>query len=374
MTDRKTVVVFGSYAPSLIIFRGPLIAAIIGRGHRVFAVAPNMDAETDAALRKMGAEPYEIQFSNQSLNPLPTIRAFFQFRKFLRARRPDALITYTIKPVIIGALAAAAEGVSNVVSLVTGVGYPFGTGNEAKRRAVRVIARQLYRLAFRRTAWVVFQNPDDEMLFRRIGLLRGRQKVGRINGSGVDLDYFTVAPQPSSVSFLMISRLLKHKGLVELAAATRRLKAEHPEVSVHLVGYIDSSPDAITETELQEFIASGIQFDGRMKDVRPAIRAASVSVLPSYYPEGTPRSLLEGMAMGRAIITTDAPGCRETVRDEVNGLLLPPRDVDALFKAMVRFAKDPGLAVKMGKESRKFAEEKFDVNRVNDDLIRMAEL
>jgi glycosyltransferase involved in cell wall biosynthesis len=212
------------------------------------------------------------------------------------------------------------------------------------------------------------------MLFRRIGLLRGRQKVGRINGSGVDLDYFTVAPQPSSVSFLMISRLLKHKGLVELAAATRRLKAEHPEVSVHLVGYIDSSPDAITETELQEFIASGIQFDGRMKDVRPAIRAASVSVLPSYYPEGTPRSLLEGMAMGRAIITTDAPGCRETVRDEVNGLLLPPRDVDALFKAMVRFAKDPGLAVKMGKESRKFAEEKFDVNRVNDDLIRMAEL
>jgi glycosyltransferase involved in cell wall biosynthesis len=374
MTDRKTVVVFGSYAPSLIIFRGPLIAAIIGRGHRVFAVAPNMDAETDAALRKMGAEPYEIQFSNQSLNPLPTIRAFFQFRKFLRARRPDALITYTIKPVIIGALAAAAEGVSNVVSLVTGVGYPFGTGNEIKRRAVRVIARQLYRLAFRRTAWVVFQNPDDEMLFRRIGLLRGRQKVGRINGSGVDLDYFTVAPQPSSVSFLMISRLLKHKGLVELAAATRRLKAEHPEVSVHLVGYIDSSPDAITETELQEFIASGIQFDGRMKDVRPAIRAASVSVLPSYYPEGTPRSLLEGMAMGRAIITTDAPGCRETVRDEVNGLLLPPRDVDALFKAMVRFAKDPGLAVKMGKESRKFAEEKFDVNRVNDDLIRMAEL
>jgi glycosyltransferase involved in cell wall biosynthesis len=374
MTSRKTVVIFGSYAPSLINFRGPLISAIVKRGHDVIATAPDMDAETEAALRKMGAEPYEIQFSNQSLNPFPAMGALLKLRKLLRDRRPDALITYTIKPVIVGALAAAAEGVPNVVSLITGIGYPFGAGNEMKRRAVRVVAKMLYRRALRRSKWVVFQNPDDEALFRRMGLVSSQQKVGRINGSGVDLDHFKVVPQPPALSFLMVSRLLKHKGLVELAAATKRLKAQYPEISVHLVGYIDSSPDAITRAELQELIACGIQFDGRMKDVRPAIRAASVSVLPSYYPEGTPRSLLEGMAMGRALITTDAPGCRETVRDQVNGLLVPARDVDALFKAMARFANEPELATKMGKESRKLAEEKFDVNRVNDDLIRMAEL
>lgn len=374
MSGPKTVVVFGSYAPSLIIFRGSLISAILGRGHKVIAVAPEMDSVTAERLKALGAEPYELRITNQSLNPLEMLSSYRDFRRFLRSRRPDVLINYTIKPVIVGALAGGAEGVPKIVSLITGAGYAFSGGKELKRRLIRIVARRLYRLALRRSDWVVFQNPDDEALFRKMRMVRDGQHVGRTAGSGVDLDQFDVAPLPEKASFLMISRLLKDKGILEFAAASRRLKEERPDVSIELVGYIDSSPDSITESDLQRMVADGIHYRGRLDDVRPALADCSVYVLPSCYREGTPRSLLEGMAMGRALITTDAPGCRETVRNDVNGLLIPRRDSDALYRAMMRFVDDPSLAPRMGRESRKFAEERFDVNQVNADIMRMAEL
>jgi glycosyltransferase involved in cell wall biosynthesis len=219
----------------------------------------------------------------------------------------------------------------------------------------------------------VFQNQDDEQLFRRLGLLSRRQKVCQINGSGVDLDHFSQAPQPPGLTFLMVSRLLKDKGVREYAAAATRLKAERPDVSFRLAGYIDSSPDSISESELQELITNGVEFLGDLRDIRPAIAACSVYVLPSYR-EGTPRSVLAAMAMGRAIITSDAPGCRETVAHGVNGFLVQPRDSEALYRAMLKFVAEPRLTARMGKESRAIAETKYDVVNVNGDLMRIAEL
>ena len=373
MDGRKKVMIFGSFAPSLINFRGPLIAAIADKGHEVVAVAPDIDEEVADGLRKLGARPREFQVTNQSVNPLAMLAAIRAFRRLLREEKPDVLISYTIKPVVVGALAAKAVRVPRVVSLITGAGYAFTNGREAKRLVSRMAASVLYRLALRPSDCVVFQNGDDERLFRKLGLVTRAQSVRRVNGSGVDIARFAKAPLPAGPAFLMISRLLKDKGVREFAEAARRLKASHPHIPVRLVGYIDGSPDSISETELQQIVDSGVKFEGRLTDVRPAIARCSVYVLPSYR-EGTPRSVLEAMAMGRAIITTDAPGCRETVVEEENGFLVPPRDADSLYRAMLRFVADDGLAQRMGEKSREMAETRYDVRRVNADLMEIAGL
>ena len=374
MSGAKKVLVFGSYAPSLINFRGPLIAAMCARGHDVLAVGGDMDAKTSAAIRKLGAQPQELQITNQSLNPFEMLRGLREVRRLLRLHRPDVLLTYTIKPVILGGIAGPAEGVPTIISMITGAGYAFAGGFDPKRFVARAAATALYRIALRRSNWVVFQNPDDEAFFREQGMIAPGQRVCRINGSGVDLEHFQLTPLPPEPSFLMVSRLLKGKGIREFGAAAARLKREYPDVPVHLVGYIDSSPDSISEAELQQLVGSGVQFHGRLDDVRPAIAGCSVYVLPSCYREGTPRSVLEAMAMGRAIITTDAPGCRETVEDGVNGFLVPPRNSDELYEAMIRFVRKPEIAARMGEQSRRIAESKFDVDHVNAVLLRISKL
>jgi glycosyltransferase involved in cell wall biosynthesis len=167
----------------------------------------------------------------------------------------------------------------------------------------------------------------------------------------------------------MIARLLWDKGIREFAAAAKRLRREHPEVPIALVGYLDPSPDSLSESELAALVAAGVDFKGKLEDVRPAIAECSVYVLPSYR-EGTPRSVLEAMAMARAIVTTDAPGCRETVKDGINGFLVPPGDADALYEAMVRFIERPELAAEMGARSREIAERRYDARKVSADIIR----
>jgi glycosyltransferase involved in cell wall biosynthesis len=374
MSGAKKVLVFGSYAPSLVNFRGPLIAAMCARGHEVLAVGGEMDARTAAAIRELGAQPHELQVTNQSLNPFKMLRLIKDMKRLVREHRPDVLLSYTIKPVIVSALAGAAEGVPRIISMITGAGYAFAGGVHPKRLIARAAGTIFYRMALRRSDWVVFQNPDDVELFREEGLISPGQNVCRVNGSGVDLEHFRLTPQPSETSFLMVSRLLKGKGIREFGTAAARLKRQYPDVAVHLVGYRDSSPDSISEAELQKMIDSGVEFHGRLDDVRPAIAACSVYVLPSCYREGTPRSVLEAMAMGRAIITTDTPGCRETVQHGINGFLVPPRDSDALYDAMLQFVKAQGLAATMGERSRALAESKFDVRLVNAELLRVAEL
>jgi glycosyltransferase involved in cell wall biosynthesis len=373
MANAQQVLLVGSYAPSLISFRGPLIAAMVECGHSLIAAAPAIDETTAGALRELGAQPREIPLSNASLNPLELLRSVRAVRALIREERPDVLIAYTIKPVIAAALAGHAEGVETIVALITGAGYAFTGGREIKRTVSRAAASLLYRIALKRTHVIVFQNPDDERLFRELGLVpRGRQ-TRLVNGSGVDLDYYSPVPIPNRTAFLMIARLLKDKGIREFAHAARRLKAAHPEVPITLVGDLDPSPDSLSRRELEELTDCGIDYLGHVGDVRPAIAACSVYVLPSYR-EGTPRSVLEAMAMGRAIITTDAPGCRETVREGENGVLVQPRDAQSLFDAMMRFVREPALAQTMGTESRRLAEAKYDVHRVNADLLRYAGL
>jgi glycosyltransferase involved in cell wall biosynthesis len=173
----------------------------------------------------------------------------------------------------------------------------------------------------------------------------------------------------------MITRLLYDKGVREYVAAARQLRISHPEIKCWLVGQLDSNPSAVRPHELEEWVSEGVMdYLGVLSDIRPTMAAASVYVFPSYYREGTPRSVLEAMAMGRPIITTDSPGCRETVKQGINGFLIPPRDVPALVQAMESLAVSALMRETMGKESRAIAEDKYDVRKVNDDMLRIMDL
>jgi glycosyltransferase involved in cell wall biosynthesis len=372
-TARRRVLLLGSYAPSLINFRGPLVEAMVARGHQVIAAAPAIDDVTAARLRAIGAEPLSVPLSNTSLNPAELFRSYRALRQALRDHRPDTIIGYTIKPVVVGALAGRAEGL-RVVSLITGLGFAF-TGEEVRGRRglIRRAAALLYRAAIARSDVILFQNPDDRALFRQMRVLAPNREAFIVDGSGVDIDRFEPAPLPATLSFLMIARLLRDKGVREYAAAASRLRTEHPDIRVVLVGYLDASPDSLTAADLGDIAAAGVEFVGKLDDVRPAIAQASVYVLPSYR-EGTPRSVLEAMAMGRPIITTDAPGCRETVAEGVNGFLVRVRDPVSLYSAMKRFVDDPRLAAQMGAASREIAERRYDARKVAADVLEHAGL
>lgn len=367
------VVLFGSFAPSLIHFRGPLIREIIGRGHQLFALAPDISEDTAAALRALGAEPVSIDFGRTSLDPLKTLQAARKMSRLLRQIAPDVMIAYAIKPIVLGIPAAKAAGVPRLVALVTGLGYAFTGGRELKRLLSRVAAKILYRRAFAKSDVIVFQNKDDLEDFRRLRVLPPSPTTGVINGSGVDLDDFTQSPPPSDVSFLMIGRLVTDKGIREFGEAAARLKRVYPEIRISMAGWIDPGPHAISQAELEGIVAAGVEYLGRLADVRPAIGAHSVYVLPSYR-EGTPRSVLEALSVGRAIITTDVPGCRETVVEGENGLLVPARDPDALLKAMLHLVRNPALVPRMAAASRRLAEEKYDVHKVNKAFLQYAGL
>jgi glycosyltransferase involved in cell wall biosynthesis len=207
------------------------------------------------------------------------------------------------------------------------------------------------------------------------GILKNNEKTVLINGSGVDLDVFRQAPILPSISFLLIARLIKEKGIYEFVESARTVRKKYPNVKFKLVGFLDKNPRSISEYDLQSWIESGeIDYKGYMKDVRPAIEESSVYVLPSYYREGIPRSILEAMAMGRPIITSDAPGCRETVQEGRNGFLVPVKNVSALVDAITYFVEHPEEVVRMGGESRQIAIEKYDVHKVNAKILNIMEL
>ena len=369
-----TVALLGSYGPSLIIFRGALIRDLIARGHKVIAMAPDLGPALANQLKALGAEPLQTPMVNNSLNPISMLKSLNALRRVFAATSPDALIAYTIKPVTLGSLAASWAGVGNIIGLITGLGFAFTEGDGARRKISRLAATFLYRRALRRNQLVIFQNPDDRDYFRQQNILGDETPSIVVPGSGVELDRFQPAPLPDKPCFLMVARLIGDKGVREFGEAARRLKQTYPEASFRLAGWFDDSPDGISRDELARMEAGGLEYLGKLDDIRPALAAASVFVLPSRYREGTPRSSLEAMAMGRAVVTTDMPGCRETVIDGDNGFLVPPRDPDALFRALEKFLIDPDLAVRMGARSRKLAEERFDVAKVNRMIIDAAGL
>jgi glycosyltransferase involved in cell wall biosynthesis len=375
--DSAAVLVIGNQARSLTNFRGPLLQAMRERGHRVAAAAPRLseDRACTSELARIGVDSRDIALSRTGLNAFADLRTIASLLGLIREENPEVVLCYTAKPVIFGMIAAALARVPRRYALVTGLGYAFTVGGGPMRAIVRAVLMRLYRIAFRRTTKVFFQNHDDAALFRDLGLLPPALPVVVVNGSGIDLHRFQPAPFPRGpLQFLLIARVLSAKGIREYAAAAERIRKTEPAVQFHLVGGIDSNPDAIPAEEVKRWHQAGaIVWHGEVSDVRPHLAECHVYVLPSYR-EGTPRSVLEAMAMGRPIITTDAPGCRETVIEGENGFLVPPRTVEPLVEALQRFLDDPNLIKRMGRRSREIAESKFDVDTINAQMLHEMEL
>ena len=374
------ILIIGGNAFSLVHFRGDMIQSMIEGGHEVVAMSPETDLEGDAAalmtrsistkLCSMGVAFLPIPLNRTGINPLRDLHTVCYLIKKMKELKPDVILSYTMKPVIYGSIAAKIAGVENIFSMITGLGYVF-IGETLRQRALSKIVILLYKIALRFDKKIYFMNPDDLALFKKLNIVPDSQKTVLINGSGVNIDYYAYAkPQTEKMVFLIIARLLWDKGIGEFVSAARLLKNKYPDVCWRIVGPYDNNPSAIKRSDIKKWQEEGlIEYMGATEDVRPYIAACSVFVLPSYR-EGTPRSVLEAMSMGRPIITTNAPGCREPVIEGVNGFLVPVRDSRVLAEAMERFLQNTKLITDMGAKSREIAEERYDVNKVNHSILQ----
>ncbi len=294
--------------------------------------------------------------------------------KIIYSEKPEKVFCYTIKPVIYGSIASSILGIKSKYSIITGIGYTLYNFT-FKQKIIGIIVKLLYRFALKSNSSVFFQNPDDIKLFKDNKIIDNSTKVKLINGSGVDLDYYYKStPTLAPYTFLLIARLLKEKGIIEFINAAKNIRKKYPQTIFQLIGWSDSSPSTIDLRIIKEAEIEGvIVFLGFKKDVRKYLKKTSVFVLPSYR-EGTPRTVLEAMSMCRPIITTDSPGCRETVEDNINGFLVPTKNSDLLEESMEKFIINPSLIKDMGLKSREIAEKKYDVKKVNKSIILEMEI
>ncbi len=351
-------------------FSEALIGDLVRAGYEVDYLGPNVTARTAAAVRALGAEPVEAPLDRTGMNPIADMRFVAWFVRYLRKRRVDVVLSRQPKANIWGMLGATLAGVPKRAAMVTGLGFAFTDGDPTWRRTVlRAVQCGLYAIAFRGAHVVFFQNSDDLADFVRRRLVQ-KEKACLLGPTGISLeDWPESPPHFDPFTFTLIARILREKGVAEFAEAARIVRTHHPGVRFRLVGPPDTNPGAIPESDVRRWVDEGVlEWLPWTDDVRPFLRDTSVYVLPSWR-EGVPRSTQEAMAMGRPVITTDAPGCRETVVDGLNGFLVPPRDPGALAAAMIRLIEEPDLVVRMGRESRRIAEERFDVRKVNRKLI-----
>ena len=371
MTEKFLLI--AGYPGALINFRGPLLRALLAEGLEVCVVAPDLpvNCKIRQQLETLNIQVYEVALNRTGINLVSDVITVYQLWSLMHRIKPDYTLGYTIKPVIYGSFAAWLARVPKRFALITGLGYAFTDGAGGNLRSlVRMIASRLYQHALSKVEAVFFQNPDDEQAFLQQGITGSSSRTRVVNGSGINLCHYAVAPLPDQPIFLLIARLLGDKGVRAYVEAARLVKGKHPQAKFELVGWIDENPDSIDKVELDDWVNEGvIDFKGKLSDVQPAITGCSVYVLPSYR-EGTPRTVLEAMSMGRPIITTRAPGCRETVVDGYNGFLVSVKAVDELVSAMLKFIEQPELVVSMGSCSRKLAEEKYDVHKVNDVMLK----
>lgn len=366
------ILVLSSHTPSLFWFRIDMMHAFQQKGAEVIAVGPESEEKWRNDFRTKGFEYRSIPVSRNGLNIIADIKTFKALKRLIKETRPDKIFTYQAKTIVYGTLAARSVGNIEVYPLVAGLGSIF-RGKGIKNKLVRSILSIQYKLAFKFAKKVIFQNNDDKSELVRLRLLR-EEKAYLIHGSGVNTSKLKPTAFPEKKAILFIGRLIGDKGVREYLGLAKRLHDIRNDIRCLLVGPYDTNPSAITPEELKPYIDNGIvEYWGEQKDIRPYMEQCTIYVLPSYH-EGTPKTVLEAMSMGRPIVTTDAPGCRETVENGVNGYLVPVRDVDALEKAVLKILNNSDLITSFGYKSREIAETKFDVNKVNDSILKIMSL
>jgi len=365
----KKIIIIGSFLDALLWFRQELIREFIKDGYDVIACTPKPENEEliDRIL-SLNITYIEIPMTRAGLNPFKDFVSIWFLYKLFKKEKPTFILSYAIKPVIYGSIAAKLAGVPAIFSMVTGLGHAFITEG-IKGFVLKITASLLYKCAFLCNKIIFFQNPDDQGFFIESGIIKNIKNTQLINGSGVDIKFYSQSPFPTDFSFILVARLLREKGIYEYAEAARIIKNKYPDITFKLVGFLDKNPSVISAIDLKKWQNDGyIEYLGRSENVRELLNDSTVFVLPSYR-EGTPRTVLEAMAVGRPIITTDVPGCRETTIAGENGYLVNVRDVKSLQSAMEQIIIQPELLIKMGAKSRQIAEDKYDVHKVNKVIL-----
>lgn len=368
----KKIAVLGSLPGSLLNFRGELLKCLYSRTTEVIALASGATSPEVTGIEQLGVKYIDFPVKRNGLNPLYDFKTFISLYNIFKELQPNVILAYTIKPVIWSAFASRCVPNCRFYALVTGLGFAFQRGDWRKNLLMKLVII-LYKLALKNADKVIFQNPDNKHVFIDLGIVP-EHKTFVVNGSGVDLIHFEIKPLPTAPIFLLIARLLGDKGIREYVNAANIVKQKFPDAIFQLVGPEDPSPDGISLEELTMLNQNdSVAYLGETSDVRPFIEDCSIFVLPSYH-EGLPRTVLEAMATGRPILSTDVPGCRETVINGENGWLVEKANVDQLVDRMTWFIKNPLEWQRMAKASRYMVENKFDVHKVNSELMNIMDI
>ena len=343
--------------------RLPLALAAQRAGYDVHVAT--MAGDSVPRIAAHGLTHHVVPMTRSGKQPLQELRTIWSLWRLFRRLRPALVHLVTIKPVLYGGIAARMAGVPAMVSAISGLGFVF-VAQGTKAALVRRVVAWLYRRALgHRNSRVVFQNSNDRDTLRGLGVVRDEQVV-MIRGSGVDLSAYPAVPEPAPpIIALMVARLLRDKGVLEFVAAARILQQSGAGVRMRLAGGIDpGNPASVTQADVDAWHREGcIEALGERSDIADLYAAAHIAVLPSYR-EGLPRSLIEAAACGRAVVTTDVPGCRDAIEPDETGLLVPPRDAQALADAIGRLASDADLRQRLGRAGRRLAQNEFDIEDV----------
>lgn len=347
-------------------FRGDLIKHMISSGNTVIVTGPNNEFIDD--IMSLGVSKFiKVPFVKDNTSIFGDLKYCFKLLKAIKKEKPDLVFSYTIKPVIYGSISARIAGVKRIYPMVTGLGRVYTTSN-LKTKMIRFITKLLYKTAFSKCNKVIFQNNDDIEYFVSSRYLP-IDKAEKVDGSGVNMERFMRTELPESPVFLMVGRIIKEKGVIEYCEAARKVKTLKPHVRFILIGGFDSSFGALKYEDIEPYINDGsIEYFGEVKDPVSFYHQASVFVLPSYYREGLPRTILEAMSCGRAIITTDWPGCRDAIDNGENGFLVSPRDIDSLCDRIIQLIENKDLLTKMADNSYKKCCEKYEVSIINNKM------
>jgi glycosyltransferase involved in cell wall biosynthesis len=363
------ICIIGALPSSLLNFRGELIVSFLTNGHEVIAMASNATPQEINSIERLGAKYVDYTVKRNGLNPLFDLKTFLELTRMFKLEKPDVILAYTIKPIIWGGLAARFSSENSFYALVTGLGFAFQPGGLLKNLLMKVV-KGLYRSSLKKAKGAIFQNPDNQQVFIDNKLV-DNNRCSLVNGSGVDLSRYEKKVLTIELSFLLIARLLGDKGIREYVQAASIVKAKYPEAIFNLVGPEDPSPDGISLNEVTEWHDKGaIRYHGGTNDVRPYIEESNIFVLPSYH-EGMPRTILEAMAMGRPILTTNVPGCKETIVNGENGWLVEKANAKELAERMIWFIENQQEWQSMGDMGHAIATEKFDVHKVNQELLKI---
>jgi len=367
MKKKKKILIVTSNTKMFFNFREDLVKDIINCGYSVSVVVPEKGFKEQ--FLALGAKEIVIDMNKNTTSVFKNLAYLNTLKNIIKEEKPDIVFSYTIKPIILGSLAAKLNKIENTYSMVTGLGHLYEDCVSFKTKVIRFICGNLYRIVFRFNKKIIFQNQDDidEVVRRRYVK---RDKCELVSGFGVNMKKFKKSSLPDEDIFIMVSRVLKSKGVLEYFEASKLVKEVYPNARFVYIGRIDKTSYSVDYSLLKPYIDSNIvEYISETDDVYSYLKNARVYVLPSYYREGIPRASLEALATAKPIITTNSVGCREVINGK-NGFLVKPRDVSDLYEKMIYMIEHPDEVASMSEESYKYCKERFAIDIINKKMIK----